>query len=131
MFAEQMNQKLHQLGLILYQSAGQIDFSLNSSLFQILKATCSLWLREPSLHLYKQKCSIFPSLLPLFLSFLTLSPLIVKLLPPSYKVPLDYIGPSKIIQDNFLISRSLIYLYLESTFCCIRTCIHKFQGLGC
>lgn len=55
--------------------------------------------RGPSLQLRNQACSIFKSLSLTSASVIT-PPLTLTFLPPSYKDPCDYTGPTRIIWDK-------------------------------
>lgn len=65
-------------------------------------------------------------------SIVTFLSLTLTLLPPSflYKETCDHNEPTQIIQGNFLISRSLTSLHLQSHFYYVGKYIHTFLGLG-
>ena len=58
-------------------------------------------------------------------------PVTLIILPPSFKDPCEYIGPTHIIQDDLPISRSSVSSHLQSPSCHVREHIHRCQGLGC
>ena len=90
---------------------------------------CIVQLLEPASISCQTAPSLHHSNLLLPSSHLLLLTLI--LLPPSYKDPCDDNESSQVSQDNFSISRSLTYSYLQNLFYHKRLCIHRFWGFGC